>query len=159
MSSSVGKELAKALMELNMNILRWNRGHIEKCFNINGKKRDCELTIRQFHVLFLMRSTDIRTISELSKWMNISKSSMSIMVNRLREGGYLEKVRADEDSDGRVAYFYLTEKGLSEVEKAEEQILENVAGCFSSFSEEAMKRYCAHLQELNQLVKTGGFGE
>lgn len=159
MSSMTGKELAKSLVELNMNILRWNREHIEKSFNINGKNRCGELTMRQFHVLLLMRTTGIRTISDLANWLNISKSSMSIMVNRLREGGYVEKIKTDESSDGRISYFRLTEKGISEVHQAEEQLIENIAGCFSTFSEEAIEKYCSHLRELNELVKTGGFGE
>lgn len=159
MSASTGKELAKSLVELNMNILRWNREHIEKSFNINGKNRCGELTMRQFHVLLLMRTTGIRTISDLANWLNISKSSMSIMVNRLREGGYVEKIKTDESSDGRISYFRLTEKGISEVHQAEEQLIENIAGCFSTFSEEAIEKYCSHLRELNELVKTGGFGE
>ena len=159
MSSMTGKELAKSLVELNMNILRWNREHIEKSFNINGKNRCGELTMRQFHVLLLMQTTGIRTISDLSNWLNISKSSISIMVNRLRESGYLEKTQAGEGSDGRISYFRLTEKGISEVYQAEEQLIENIAGCFSTFSEEAIEKHCSHLRELNELVKTGGFGE
>ena len=151
--------IAKELIALNTNIFLWNREHIEKSFNINGKTKEGELTVRQFHVLKFIKNGGIHTVSALSQWLNISKSSMSIMISKLEKNGYLRKEQASDTDDGRKMYFYLTEKGMASVADAEERVLETVAGCFSSLDEEKQKNFYAHLQELNRILKAGGLGE
>ena len=88
------RKIAEELVALNMNILWWNRQHIEKLFNINGKNNMQDLTMRQFHVLMLVQTMNLHTVSELSNWSRISKSSMSIMVSKLKKLGYLYKEQA-----------------------------------------------------------------
>lgn len=154
-----GKEIAQELIALNTNIFLWNREHIEKSFNINGKAKEGELTVRQFHVLTFIKNGGMHTVSEISNWLNISKSSMSIMISKLEKNGYLRKEQADHADDGRKMYFYLTKKGLAAIQEAEERVLEIVAACFSSLDPEKKKEFYAHLQELNRILKAGGLGE
>ena len=110
MSIDCAKQIAKQLMALNMNILCWNRAHIEKSFNINGKTKERALTIRQFHVLMFIKNANIHTLSEIAKWFSISKSSMSIMLSKLEKLGYLTR-KQEADMDGRKVFFHLTTKG------------------------------------------------
>ena len=159
MSTTHGKQIAKELIALNLNIFLWNREHIEKSFNINGKTNEGELTVRQFHVLTFIKNSGMHTVSEISRWLNISKSSMSIMISKLEKNGYLRKEQAADTDDGRKMYFYLTERGMKTVVRAEERVLEHVAGCFSSLDDEKQKKFYEHLQELNQILKAGGLGE
>lgn len=56
MSTTHNKKIAEELIALNTNIFLWNREHIEKSFNINGKTKEGELTIRQFHVLTFIKN-------------------------------------------------------------------------------------------------------
>lgn len=159
MSTTHNKKIAEELIALNTNIFLWNREHIEKSFNINGKTKEGELTIRQFHILTFIKNGGIHTVSEISNWFNISKSSMSIMISKLEKNGYLRKEQASDTDDGRKMYFYLTEKGMTAVTEAEERVLETVAGCFSSLDEEKQEKVYTHLQELNRILKAGGLGE
>lgn len=159
MSNTQNKKIAKELITLNMNIFWWNWEHIEKSFNINGKTNEGELTIRQFHVLSFIKNSHMRTISEIARWMRISKSSMSIMISKLEKNGYLRKEQAANTDDGRKMYFYLTEKGMAAVAEAEERVLDNVADCFAALDTEKQENIYAHLQELNQILKVGGLGE
>ena len=99
-------------MALNMNILCWNRAHIEKSFNINGKTKERALTIRQFHVLMFIKNANIHTLSEIAKWFSISKSSMSIMLSKLEKLGYLTR-KQEADMDGRKVSGTLTEASFS----------------------------------------------
>lgn len=155
MSAYCAKEIAKQLMALNMNILCWNRAHLEKSFNINGKTKEGALTIRQFHVLMFIKSTNIHTLSEIAKWFSTSKSSMSIMLSKLEKLGYLTR-KQEEGMDGRKAFFHLTTKGEEAVAEAEELALETVAGCFSQFDAQTQARCLAHLKEFNQMITAGG---
>ncbi len=139
MSTTQNKKIAKELIALNTNIFLWNREHIEKSFNINGKTKEGELTVRQFHVLTFIKNGGMHTVSEISNWLNISKSSMSIMISKLEKNGYLRKEQAPDTDDGRKMYFYLTEKGMTAVAEAEERVLETVAGCFSSWMKKNRK--------------------
>ncbi len=80
MSTTQNKKIAEELIALNTNIFLWIREHIEKSFNINRKTKEGELTVRQFHVLTFIKNGAMHTVSEISNWFNISKSSMSIMI-------------------------------------------------------------------------------
>ncbi len=159
MQNAYGKEIAKELIALNMNIWWWNRGHMMKSFHVNGKNENGLLTIQQFHVLMFIKATGLNTISELCKWLHLSKSSMSIMISNLEKMEYLYKQQADDTDDGRKVYLYLTDIGKQALAKAEETVLENIAGCFTSFSDEAQTKICTNLKELNTMLKAGGFVE
>ena len=56
MSTTHKREIAKELIALNTNIFLWNREHIEKSFNINGKTKEGELTVQQFRVLTFIKN-------------------------------------------------------------------------------------------------------
>lgn len=155
MSIDCAKQIAKQLMALNMNILCWNRAHIEKSFNINGKTKEGALTIRQFHVLMFIKSANIHTLSEIAKWFSISKSSMSIMLSKLEKLGYLTR-KQEADMDGRKVFFHLTTKGKEAVAEAEEMALDTIAACFSQFDAQTQARCLAHLEEFNQMMTAGG---
>ncbi len=159
MQKAYEKEIAKELVTLNMNIWWWNRGHMMKSFHVNGKNENGLLTMQQFHVLMFMKSTGVNTVSELCKWLHLSKSSMSIMISNLEKMGYLYKQQADDADDGRKVYLHLTQMGKETVAKAEENVLEDIASCFTSFSEEAQTKICTNLKELNKMLKAGGFEE
>lgn len=155
MSANCAKEIAKQLITLNMNILCWNRAHIEKSFNINGKTKEGALTIRQFHVLMFIKNANIHTLSEIAKWFSISKSSMSIMLSKLEKLGYLTR-KQEAGMDGRKAFFHLTTKGEEAVAEAEEMTLETIAACFSQLDAQTQARCLAHLEEFNQMITAGG---
>ncbi len=159
MQKAYGKEIAKELVALNMNIWWWNRGHMMKSFHVNGKNENGLLTMQQFHVLMFIKSTGVNTISELCKWLHLSKSSMSIMISNLEKMEYLYKQQADDTDDDRKVYLHLTDIGKQTVAKAEQKVLEDIAGCFASFSEEAQTKICTNLKELNTMLKAGGFVE
>jgi DNA-binding MarR family transcriptional regulator len=49
------------------------------------------------------------TLSELAQKLNITKPSASVMIDRLKDHGYLIKVKSDNDR--RSAHVHLTDKG------------------------------------------------
>lgn len=67
------------------------------------------LTTKQLHCIELIHQLENPTLSELTGKLKITKASTSVMLDRLEEHGFIQKVRSD--SDRRSAHVHLTEKG------------------------------------------------
>lgn len=150
------KQLVQEFIALSIQMITWNRAHLEKTFNVNGKSNEDALTVRQFHVMVYIHKKEVQTVSKLASIFGISKSSMSIMLTKLEKIGYLHKEHAEEKEDGRKVYFRLTEKGTIALKKAEEQILQNIEVCFSDFDDAQSERFYTLLQELQEMLKIAG---
>ncbi|MBN1118492.1 MAG: MarR family transcriptional regulator [Bacteroidales bacterium] len=67
------------------------------------------LTLKQLFCIEIIRENENPTISELAEKLQITKPSISVMLERLEENGYVRRVKSD--SDKRTAHVHLTEKG------------------------------------------------
>lgn len=67
------------------------------------------LTTRQLNCIELVKNMKNPTLSELAQKLNITKPSTSVMLDRLKEHGYL--IRVKSDNDRRSAHVHLTDKG------------------------------------------------
>lgn len=67
------------------------------------------LTVRQLNCIELIHTLENPTLSELTKKLHITKASTSVMLDRLEEHGFIQKVKSD--SDRRSAHVHLTKKG------------------------------------------------
>ncbi|WP_319370504.1 MarR family transcriptional regulator [uncultured Ilyobacter sp.] len=92
-----------------------------------------EMQIKQFHYLSLIDKTPNMTSSELSEILNITKPSVTEIINKLIKLGCV--YRDQSSSDKRVFYIKLTEKGknivrLKEIsaEKFAEERLDSLTG-------------------------------
>lgn len=69
------------------------------------------LTAKQLNCIELIHSMHNPTLSELTKKLQTTKASSSVMLDRLEENGFIVKIKSD--SDRRSAHVHLTEKGDS----------------------------------------------
>jgi DNA-binding MarR family transcriptional regulator len=67
------------------------------------------LTTKQLNCIELIHSMKNPTLSELTEKLKITKASTSVMLDRLEEHGFIQKVKSDNDR--RSAHVHLTEKG------------------------------------------------
>ncbi|WP_313528615.1 MarR family winged helix-turn-helix transcriptional regulator [Anaerotignum sp.] len=156
MSDVSGKKIAELLITLNINLVCWSRVHLEQVFSTNGKGEEEKLTVQQFHILLHIRDFGLNTVSDISDFFCLSKSSISLSISKLVVKGYLKKESPIKGDDGRKIYFYLTEKG-NEAVIATENALMDAAGCyFDSFDNETRNILCNHLTTINHLLSTGG---
>lgn len=82
----------------------------EQLEELEKQKTDLkDLTSRQLHCIELIHSMENPTLSELSKKMKITKASTSVMLDRLEQHGFIQKVKSDNDR--RSAHVHLTDKG------------------------------------------------
>ncbi|MDO4203313.1 MAG: MarR family transcriptional regulator [Selenomonadaceae bacterium] len=72
-------------------------------------KQLCQLTITQLHYLHLIEARKGITGTELSKEFNVAKPTVTNVVGRLVDHGYVRKKMSAKDR--RVYFLYLTEKG------------------------------------------------
>lgn len=68
-----------------------------------------ELSLSQIHHLEAINELENPTVSELAKKLELSKPTVTIMLDKLNDKGYIRKVRSD--SDRRSAHVHLTKKG------------------------------------------------
>jgi len=89
----------------------------------NIKIKDFSLSsFKYIEAIYKMKST---TFIEMAKELKLSKPTVTIMVNKLIEKGFIQKTKSSKD--GRVYYLNLTEKG--------QKIIESYEKIYKKFSE------------------------
>lgn len=86
------------------------------------------LSVASMHYINVISQMHNPTFVELANKLGFSKPSVTIMVNKLLDMGYVEKNRSHED--GRVFYISLTEKGKNIAKAfndAQYKVVEHVA--------------------------------
>jgi DNA-binding MarR family transcriptional regulator len=69
-----------------------------------------DLTVNQLHCIEVVGQRQNPTLTEIAVELKITKASASVLVDKLAEKGYLEKVQSD--TDRRSAHLHLTKKGV-----------------------------------------------
>ncbi len=141
---------AEKMLRFNLHLAHWNKRHFEHIFNINGKGGG-DFTIRQFHLLIIIHKMDIHTISQLTEFLEISKSSLSLTISKLVKDGFLQKKQPSKQDDGRKVYFYVTEKGIRSLEEAHRQVLENLAAFYTQLDESKKNDLKIGLEKLSHI--------
>lgn len=70
-----------------------------------------ELTHQQVHYLNTLSKLGNPTLTELANSLRLSKPSVTVLVDKLIQKGYVYKVKSDEDR--RSQHLHLAEKGLA----------------------------------------------
>ena len=85
--------------------------------NEYNKTMDSTLTDKQFHALIYIQNSGKIELKNLSKLMNVSTSSLCILLNKLVDNGYA--YREEDKKDRRNTFYDITNEGLEilEVEK------------------------------------------
>ncbi|MBR1737870.1 MAG: MarR family transcriptional regulator [Firmicutes bacterium] len=83
-----------------------------------------EISPRQFHIMFCLKASKYRTVTELAKFMGISKSTLSIIMGKMIKKDYVMKTFPEGEKDKRKIYFELSQKGLEMFDKIKKAELE-----------------------------------
>jgi MarR family transcriptional regulator, transcriptional regulator for hemolysin len=68
-----------------------------------------DLTHQQLHYLKVLVKMDNPTLSELAKELDLTKPTVTVLVDKLEEKGYIRRFHSDEDR--RVVYLHMDKKG------------------------------------------------
>ncbi|MEE4198050.1 MAG: MarR family transcriptional regulator [Bacteroidales bacterium] len=90
-----------------INIILSKSEHIEELAKQTTDLKN--LTTKQLNCIEMIHSMENPTLSELTEKLKITKASTSVMLDRLEEHGFIQKVKSDNDR--RSAHVHLTDKG------------------------------------------------
>ena len=91
--------------------------------------RFSELTGKQMHYLEVISNLDNPNLSELATELNLSKPSVTAIIDKFEEKGFIRKVKSDEDR--RVSHIHMAQKG-KEIEKVHSKIHMRISNMFTS---------------------------
>ncbi|MFI5304743.1 MAG: MarR family winged helix-turn-helix transcriptional regulator [Nitrospiria bacterium] len=105
----------------------------------------------QLWLLKILHSEDGTPVSELSQKMFLHISTVSSIINRLEEKGYIERKRTK--SDRRLVLIHLTEKGLKIMAKAPEPAQGKLLHGLQNLSQKEVLGLYESLQKIVQLME------
>ena len=106
------------------------------------------ITNDQHYTLRYIHKAGTCTSTELSEVFDVKKSAITAIVNRLTEKELIKRTR--DESDRRVIYLTLTDKGKVLFEKTEEKIHKLVESIITSFDEKEIVSFIETYEKLNE---------
>ncbi len=114
------------------------------------------LTYTQYLVFLVLWEKDGITVSEICEKLMLDSGTVSPLLKKLQQAGYIEKVRSAEDD--RVVMISLTEDGKALQKKAKDVPMK-VASCIDLPPEKAKQLYELLYELLDNQNKKSGKGE
>jgi DNA-binding MarR family transcriptional regulator len=101
------------------------------------KESDLEgLSVKQLQCIEIIFQMGNPNLSELARKLNITKPSVSAMIDKLEENGYVERIKSDVDR--RSAHIHLTNKGIS-AGQLHDRLHQNIAQRLTKFLTDSEK--------------------
>ncbi|WP_273124026.1 MarR family winged helix-turn-helix transcriptional regulator [Bacillus weihaiensis] len=108
------------------------------------------ITIDQHYTLRYIHKVGTCTFKELSALLNVKKSVITAITNRLIEKELMKRTR--DENDRRVIYLTLTDKGEELFEKTEEKIRRVVDSIITGFSTSEVVSFIESYEKFNLLL-------
>lgn len=123
----------------------------KKIFNPLTISKAIHLTPAQFSVMFYLRRRDNSSVTDVARYLKISKPNMTPILDALIKKGYLKRRR--DDKDRRVIRLNLTPSGKVFYDDLKAANLEVVEEMFSEYNEAELEQIMIHASELLNLIK------
>ncbi|USF29258.1 MarR family transcriptional regulator [Clostridium sp. MD294] len=151
MKRDLSQDLAKKMLDFQIQWGQWNKNVINQVFNINGKG-DNNLTLQQFIILMLIHKMDITSVSQMACLLNLSKSSLSLTLSKMEKEDLLQKTPAPKGDDGRKVYLCVTQKGISALEEREQKTLQFFVEYCDSLSQQQRNDLSIGIEKLSHVL-------
>ena len=130
-------------------VLKYKSRYIKNSHTFNIKEG---LSERQVKILISLTLGARNTVSEMAEEMNISKSTLSIILSKLIKKGFVIKEVPDDTGDKRKTRFKITEEGLKQIRELGDNAVDGFKKIYSSFSEERKKDASEGINKLSVSV-------
>ncbi|WP_099188264.1 MarR family winged helix-turn-helix transcriptional regulator [Tepidibacter mesophilus] len=141
-------KLEESLLEMEEYIHKKYKNHIEK---IMSNQEFSRFSINHMYYLEYIYTLNNPTFSQLAHALNVSKPSVTAMIKRLTDKGYVKKLNSEQDK--REFHIYLTDRG-KEILDAELEIYKSFADKISEcLSEDEMKLFSSLVLKITSKIK------
>lgn len=118
----------------------------------DDSKRACsELSLAQFNLLMAVQANEEITGGALAAQLGVSPPSVSVMVERLVERGFLVRERSTDDR--RKVVIRMSNDEALHFSHIEEQVLASFAGLVEEVGEETAEQWVEVLQRVQQVLR------
>ncbi|WP_026476937.1 MarR family winged helix-turn-helix transcriptional regulator [Alkaliphilus transvaalensis] len=142
----MNKELAYLIQNFYISVNGWMKYQFKNQVNSN-----CNLTFPQFKVLYIINKEKICSMSNLSEMMEVSKGTMTTMLNKLVEDGYVK--RSNSYKDRRTVFVELTEIGIERINCVQDKLIDSLGRVTEKLDEEQQREVGVALLKLKELFK------
>jgi DNA-binding MarR family transcriptional regulator len=138
--------------------------YIEQLFNTLGQLKkllenhshisheDRAATIMQYSALKFLSNTKNSTVGDLAKYLNLSKSSSTQLIERLVKCGLVKRI--DDQLDRRIVHVTITPEGEQHILALKKKYLERIGKIFSKIPDADLKELIRiHTDLINTLQK------
>ncbi|TQR45019.1 MarR family winged helix-turn-helix transcriptional regulator [Paenibacillus popilliae] len=122
-------------------------------FNEIGEAIPNHLTIDQYQIMCVLHQRGQCTSTDLAAVFMVVKSSITAIINRLVDHGYVERTPAEEDR--RVIELSLTEEGRTVYEQVDKQVQDIVSSYLIHFNETEVETFIGTYEKLARLMTEG----
>lgn len=122
-------------------------------FNEIGEAIPNHLTIDQYQIMCVLHQRGQCTSTDLAAVFKVVKSSITAIINRLVDHGYVERTPAEEDR--RVIELSLTEEGQKVYEQVDKQVQDIVSSYLIHFNETEVETFIGTYEKLARLMTEG----
>lgn len=112
--------------------------------------RESGLTVQQILVIKLLGHKGDLTITRLCEEMNLTKGTVSGIITRLEEKGYVEKFKKDQDR--RETYVRFSELGLQFARQFRSRIEKSYAHIFEGIDEAELESFVRNLTTIRDRI-------
>lgn len=118
---------------------------------ISNSLKDSGLTNQQVMVIKLIAHNGKINISQICEEMSLAKGTVSGIVTRLENAGYVKKVK--DETDKRNTYVTFADKGLEFAKEFRTTINQSFDKIFENFAEEEIKEVKESLLKIRNKIK------
>ena len=118
---------------------------------VSENLKESGFTNQQIMVIKLIAHNGQVTISQLCDEMFLAKGTVSGIVKRLEEAGYIRKIKNEEDK--RNTYVTFSDKGMEFAKKFRNDINKSFDEIFRNFTEEEIVEVKSNLLKLRNKIK------
>ncbi len=108
-------------------------------------------TMRQFSTLKYLENYGACNLKEFSKRLNVSSSSLCIMLRKLEEKGLIE--RKHSENDRRNIIYSLSSKGKNFLNEEKEIRLDSLKKKVEKLDDAEIENFCYHLKSANEIIE------
>ncbi|MFD3158490.1 MarR family winged helix-turn-helix transcriptional regulator [Haloimpatiens sp. FM7330] len=119
--------------------------------NDKSHKSNSNITMQQFRTMMGLRELKKCSLKDLSKKTRVSTSSLCIMLNKLSDGGYIE--REIDNKDRRNTFYSLTEHGMTCLDKELKNKLKQLDEIIDKLSPEKKQKFFESIVNLEEILE------